>query len=85
MLFVRGHEGKSREQFENTVLSFIQDHATASRITAVENGDVYRGGPIFMGRIHHLFLTERFATELYPESFSGELFDRDELASIVTS
>jgi iron complex transport system substrate-binding protein len=85
VLFVRGHEGKSRAEFEDTVLSFMQDHETASRITAVENGDVYRGGPIFMGPIQHLFLTERFATELYPDTFSGELFDRDELASVVTS
>jgi len=85
VLFVRGHEDKTPEEFENTVLSFMQDHETASRITAVENGDVYRGGPIFMGPIQHLFLTERFATQLYPESFSGELFDRDELAGIVTS
>jgi iron complex transport system substrate-binding protein len=85
VLFVRGHEAKTPEEFENTVLSFMQNHDTASRITAVENGDVYRGGPIFMGPIQHLFLTERFATELYPESFSGDLFDRGELASIVTS
>ncbi|NIB98350.1 ABC transporter substrate-binding protein [Halobacterium sp. R2-5] len=85
VLFVRGHEAKSREEFRNTVVSFMQDHDTASRITAVENGDVYRGGPIFLGPIQHLFLTERFATSLYPETFSGELFDRDELADIVTS
>ncbi|MXR19247.1 ABC transporter substrate-binding protein [Halobacterium bonnevillei] len=85
VLFVRGHEAKTPEEFETTVLSFMQDHDTASRITAVENGDVYRGGPIFMGPIQHLFLTERFATELYPESFSGDLFDRGELASIITS
>ncbi|MFC3478049.1 ABC transporter substrate-binding protein [Halobacterium litoreum] len=85
VLFVRGHEGKSAEEFQNTVVSFMQDHEAASRITAVENGDVYRGGPIFMGPIQHLFLTERFATELYPDQFSGDLFDRDELAGIVTS
>ncbi|WP_336035391.1 ABC transporter substrate-binding protein [Halobacterium yunchengense] len=84
-LFVRGHEAKSRAEFEDTVLAFMQDHDTASRITAVENGDVYRGGPIYLGPIQHLFLTERFATALYPESFSGELFDRDELADIVTA
>ncbi|MDH5020588.1 ABC transporter substrate-binding protein [Halobacterium rubrum] len=84
VLFVRGHEDKTPEQFQNTVVSFMQDHETASRITAVENGDVYRGGPIFMGPIQHLFLTERFATQLYPETVSGELFDRDDLASIVT-
>lgn len=84
VLFVRGHEGKTREEFQNTVVSFMQDHETASRITAVENGDVYRGGPIFMGPIQHLFLTERFATQLYPETFSGELFDRADLASVIT-
>ena len=83
VLFVRGHEAKSREEFENTVLSFMQDHETGSRVTAVENGDVYRGGPIFMGPIQHLFLTERFATELYADQFSGDLFDRGELADIV--
>ena len=84
VLFVRGHEGKSAEEFRDTVVSFMQDHDTASRITAVENGAVYRGGPIYLGPIQHLFLTERFATSLYPETFSGDLFDRDDLASIIT-
>jgi len=85
VLFVRGHEDKTPAAFQDTVVSFMQDHDTASRITAVENGDVYRGGPIYLGPLGHLFLTERFATQLYPETFSGELFDRDELAAIVTS
>jgi len=85
VLFVRGHEEKTREEFEHTVVAFMRDHDTASRITAVENGDVYRGGPIYLGPVHHLFVTERFATALYPDSFEGELFDRPELASIVTS
>jgi iron complex transport system substrate-binding protein len=85
VLFVRGHEAKTPEEFQDTVVSFMQDHDTASRVTAVENGDVYRGGPIYLGPLGHLFLTERFATQLYPDRFSGELFDRDELAGIVTS
>ncbi|WP_232700360.1 ABC transporter substrate-binding protein [Halobacterium wangiae] len=85
VLFVRGHEDKTSDEFEDTVVSFMQDHDTASRITAVENGDVFRGGPIYLGPIEHLFVTERFATDLYPDSFEGDLFDRDELASIVTS
>jgi iron complex transport system substrate-binding protein len=84
-LFVRGHEGKSREEFLDTVVSFMQDHDTASRLTAVENEMVFRGGPIYLGPIQHLFLTERFATGLYPDAFSGELFDRGELAEIITS
>jgi iron complex transport system substrate-binding protein len=83
-ILVRGHEGKTRAEFENTVLSFMQDHETASELTAVQNGDVYRGGPIYSGPLHNLFLTERYATGYFPDTFSGELFDRDELASIIT-
>jgi iron complex transport system substrate-binding protein len=82
-LFVRGHEGKSRAEFEDTVLAFMREHSVASELTAVENGAVYRGGPIYQGPIQNLFLTERFATLLYPDSYSGELFDRDEVASII--
>lgn len=83
VLFVRGHEGKTRAEFEETVLAFMQEHETASRLTAVENGDVYRGGPIYLGPIQHLYLLERFAGQLYPEAVSGDLFDRDELAGII--
>ncbi|MFW5937320.1 MAG: ABC transporter substrate-binding protein [Halanaeroarchaeum sp.] len=84
VLFVRGHETKTREEFENTVLSFMEGHETASRLTAVENGDVYRGGPIYLGPIQHLYLLERFATRLYPDAVSEALFDREELAAIVS-
>lgn len=84
VLFVRGHEAKTRAEFEETVLAFMQDHETASRLTAVETGDVYRGGPIYLGPIQHLYLLERFGTQLYPDAVSGELFDRQELAGIIT-
>jgi iron complex transport system substrate-binding protein len=83
-ILLRGHETKSREEFEDTVLAFMRNHDTASQLTAVENGDVFRGGPIYAGPIHNLFLTERFATLYFPDQFSGELFDRDELAGIIT-
>jgi len=83
VLFVRGHEGKSREEFEDTVLAFMKDHGVASALTAVENGAVYRGGPIYQGPIQNLFLTERFATLLYPDTYQGELFDRGRVADIV--
>ena len=83
-ILVRGHEGKSRAEFEDTVLAYMQDHETASELTAVRNGDVYRGGPIYSGPLHNLFLTERYATGYFPDVFSGELFDRDELANIIT-
>jgi len=83
-ILVRGHEGKSREEFEETVVSFMQSHETASELTAVQDGMVFRGGPIYSGPLHNLFLTERYATGYFPEQYSGELFDRDRLADIVT-
>jgi iron complex transport system substrate-binding protein len=83
MLFVRGHEDKTREEFANTVLAYMEDHPVASQLTAVDTANVYRGGPIYQGPIQNLFLTERFATLLYPDSFDAPLFDRGELADIV--
>jgi iron complex transport system substrate-binding protein len=83
-LFVRGHESKSRAEFRDTVVAYMRDHSVASELQAVENDAVYRGGPIYQGPIQNLFITERFATLLYPEAYtSDELFDREEVASIV--
>jgi len=83
-ILVRGHEGKSRQEFEDTVLAFMKDHETAADLTAVQNDMVFRGGPIYPGPLHNLFLTERYATSYFPETFSDELFDRDAVAAIVT-
>jgi iron complex transport system substrate-binding protein len=83
-ILIRGHETKTEQEFRDTVLSFMQDHDTASQLTAVQEGRVFRGGPIYEGPIQNLFLTERFATAYFPDVYSGELFDRDELAGIIT-
>jgi len=83
-ILLRGHETKSRAEFKDTVLAFMKEHDTASQLTAVQNDMVFRGGPIYSGPLHHLFLLERYATLYFPDSYSGELFDRDELAGIVT-
>lgn len=83
-LLLRGHEDKSAAEFESTVGAFMADHSAASELTAVQNGNVYRGGPIYQGPISNLFLTERMATSVYPDQFSGALFDREKLAAIVT-
>lgn len=84
-LLVRGHEEKSAEEFEETVLAFMQDHPVASELTAVQDGRVFRGGPIYQGPIQHLFTTERAAREFFPEEFGEEeLFDRDRVAEIIT-
>ncbi len=83
-ILVRGHEAKTQEEFQNTVVAFMKEHPVASKLTAVQDDTVFRGGPIYPGPLHHLFLVERYATSYYPDTFSGELFDRSELASIIT-
>jgi iron complex transport system substrate-binding protein len=89
ILLVRGHERKSRAEFVDTVVAYMQDHPVGSELTAVQNDRVYRGGPLKQGPIQNLFLTERAAKQLYPEEFGAvtgdaELFDRQQVADIVT-
>ncbi|TKX77127.1 Fe3+-hydroxamate ABC transporter substrate-binding protein [Halorubrum sp. SD626R] len=84
VILVRGHEDKTADEFADTVFAFMRNHDVASELSAVRNGRVFRGGPIYQGPVQHLFSLERAATEIFPDTFSGELFDRDELAAIVT-
>ena len=85
-LLLRYHRtGKRRSEFEDSVLAFMEDHPVGSQLTAVQDGNVFRGGPIYAGPLHNLFMIERYATGYFPERFDeDELFDRDRLARIVT-
>ncbi len=82
-ILVRGHEDKTREEFQDTVVSFMKDHSVAAELSAVQNEMVFRGGPIYQGPIQHLFNLERFANLYFPDSFSGELFARAELSAAI--
>jgi len=89
ILLVRGHERKSRAEFVDTVVAYMQDHPVGSELTAVQNDRVYRGGPLKQGPIQNLFVTERAAKQIYPEEFGdvtddAELFDRQPVADIIT-
>jgi iron complex transport system substrate-binding protein len=81
VLLLRGYENMSEQEFQNTIVSFLEDHETASRVAAVESGEVYRAGGLYQGPITNLVLTERLAGDLY--GFDGELFDRGRVADIV--
>ncbi|PAU82532.1 Fe3+-hydroxamate ABC transporter substrate-binding protein [Halorubrum salipaludis] len=81
VLLLRGNENKTAAEFRDTVVSFMEDHSVASSLTAVENGDVYRGGPLYQGPITNLVLTERAAEQVY--GVDEELFDRERVADIV--
>jgi iron complex transport system substrate-binding protein len=83
-LLVKGHEHQSADEFQDTLVAHLEDHEIGSDLTAVQNGNVFRGGPTYQGPIHNLFLVERTAKDLYPDRFSGELFDRGRVSEIVT-
>jgi iron complex transport system substrate-binding protein len=85
-LLLRYHgRGMTRAEFEETVVAYLEDHDLGSELTAVQDGRVFRGGPIYAGPLHNLFMIERYATGLYPDRFEGEqLIDRDRLARVVT-
>jgi iron complex transport system substrate-binding protein len=81
VLLIRGNENKTAEEFQDTVVAFMKDHNVASSLTAVENDDVYRGGPLYQGPIMNFVLTGRAANQIY--DIDRELFDRDRVADIV--
>ena len=81
VLLVRGQEAKTREEFQNTVISFMENHEVASELTAVQNGDVYRAGALYQGPITNLVVTDRLARALYDAD--ERLFDAQRVADIV--
>ncbi|KAB1187227.1 MULTISPECIES: ABC transporter substrate-binding protein [Haloferax] len=81
VLMLRGYEAKSREEFESTVVDFLQNDDTASALTAVQNGDVYRAGGLYQGPITNFVLTQRTAEELY--GVEEQLYDPERVADIV--
>ncbi|MDS0293739.1 ABC transporter substrate-binding protein [Halogeometricum sp. S3BR5-2] len=84
-LLLRYHGNKTRAEFETTTVSYVGEHELGSRLSAVRNGMMFRGSPIYCGPLHNLFMIERYATGLFPETFTEDrLFDRQRLADIVT-
>jgi len=81
VLMLRGYEHMSAAEFRNTVVTSLEDDGTASELTAVQNGDVYRAGGLYQGPITYMVLTERTAGQLY--GFDGELFDRQRVSAVV--
>lgn len=81
VLLLRGYEDKTRKEFENTVINFLENNNTASNLTAVENGDVYRAGGLYQGPITNLVLTQRTAKLLY--GVEKQLYDGQRVVDIV--
>jgi len=81
VLLLRGQEAKTGEEFQNTVVSHLEDNNTTSQLSAVQNGEVYQGGPLYQGPIFNLLVTERAVNQIY--DVDEELFDRQRVSDIV--
>ncbi|SNZ16289.1 ferrichrome-binding protein [Natronoarchaeum philippinense] len=81
VLLFRGHENQTREEFQNGLVAQMESDDTAQKLTAVQNGDVYRGGPLYQGPITNLVVTERAAEQVY--GVEASLFDAERVAEIV--
>ncbi len=79
-ILLRGQEGKTESEFQD-VVSFLENHQTASAIDAVENGNVYRAGGLYQGPITNLVLTQRLAADLY--GVEEQLYDAGRVSDIV--
>ncbi|AGB15541.1 ABC-type Fe3+-hydroxamate transport system, periplasmic component [Halovivax ruber XH-70] len=81
VILFRGQEAKTAAEFQDTIVSALESDNTARKLSAVESGDVYRGGPLYQGPITNLVVTERAARQLY--DVEEDLFDRQRVAEIV--
>jgi iron complex transport system substrate-binding protein len=81
VLLLRGQEAKTAEEFESTVVAYMENHEVASELTAVQNGDVYRAGGLYQGPITNLVVTQRLAERLY--GADEQLYDPERVSEIV--
>ncbi|MFC5366258.1 ABC transporter substrate-binding protein [Salinirubrum litoreum] len=81
VLLLRGQEAKTAEEFESTVVAYMEANDVASELTAVQNGDVYRAGGLYQGPITNLVVTQRLAEQLY--GADGQLYDPERVAEVV--
>ncbi|WP_408959828.1 ABC transporter substrate-binding protein [Natrinema sp. 74] len=82
-IMFRGQEDKTAEEFQNAIVSQMENDDVARELSAVQNGNVYRGGPLYQGPITNLVVTERAARQVY--NIDKELYDRQEVSNIVNS
>lgn len=80
-ILFRGEKYMSRDEFEQSHVEPMKDNDTAQELTAVQNDDVYRAGPLYQGPIINLVVTEQMAGRLY--GIDEELFDRQAVSDIV--
>ncbi|MFA9415955.1 ABC transporter substrate-binding protein [Natrinema sp. HArc-T2] len=81
IILFRGQEAKTVEEFQNAIVSQLENDDVASELTAVQNGEVYRGGPLYQGPITNLVVTQRAAEQVY--GIDEQLYDPQEVSDII--
>ncbi|QLG50087.1 ABC transporter substrate-binding protein [Natrinema halophilum] len=81
IILFRGQEAKTVSEFQDAIVSQMESDSVASKLTAVKNGDVYRGGPLYQGPITNLVVTDRAAKQVY--GVEKKLYDRQRVGDIV--
>jgi iron complex transport system substrate-binding protein len=93
-LFFDSTLSMGREEFEKRFVTPLEESAVGSELTAVQEGNIFRGGGRYQGPIINLFVTEVLAKQLYPEQFGDftavgevsterQLFDRQRVSDII--
>ncbi|MEE6209465.1 ABC transporter substrate-binding protein [Salarchaeum sp. III] len=84
-LLVRNYGGTPESEFQKNVVKPLKENSVTSRITAVENDEIYNAGYLDQGPIINFYHTDQAAKDIYPDAFEGAtLFDRERIAEIVS-
>ncbi len=81
VILCRGYEASSKQEFQDVIVTPMKNDNAGSQLTAVQNGDVYRGGPLYQGPITNLVVTQRAAEQLY--DVTEQLYDPQRVGDIV--
>jgi len=94
LVFSYGFSHVSRAEFENRMEQMRADDV-GSRLSAVQNDRLYRGGTVYQGPVLNLLQTEAAAKQFYPDQFGewngvetlsdsdAQLFDHQRIADII--
>ncbi|ELY64894.1 ABC transporter substrate-binding protein [Natrinema versiforme] len=80
-LLLRSERYQPREDFEQEVVEPMKNHDVAQQLTAVQNDNVYRAGPLYQGPIINLAVTQQLAEQLY--GIDENLYDPQAVSDIV--
>lgn len=83
LVFHFGVSHSTETEFEQK-MELMKDDPVGSKLSAVQNNRLFRGGTPYQGPIINLFQTELAARQFYPDVFTeSELFDRQRVTDII--